>query len=124
MCPSDTDARTFGAITPHRTKSLPATVSVAGKRDFQAREKSAKTSPEPQIRGLRDRVVLQEPRQLRVFATTFRNSPQTVNCVVEDAVACERVSAAKFPDIREFAGNLSQFAGKSPRGRVETHAGS
>ena len=82
MVPPAPDARTFGAITPIRTKSLPATVSVAGKRDFQAREKSAKTSPEPQIRGLRDRVVLQEPRQLRAFANTFRNSPQTVNCVV------------------------------------------
>src|SRR5438067_4881375 len=114
MVPPAPDARTFGAITPIRTKSLPATVSVAGKRDFQAREKSAKTSPEPQIRGLRDRVVLQEPRQLRAFATTFRNSPQTVNCVVADAVPIEPVSL--------HLGQMQGDSRKMQRGRTHNLA--
>jgi hypothetical protein len=56
--------------------------SVAGKRVFQGGEKSANTSPEPPISGLRDQAVIQEARQLAAFATTCRNSPQTVNCVV------------------------------------------
>jgi site-specific DNA recombinase len=43
----------LGAIAlPIRTESLPTAVSVAGKRYFEARESSAKTSPRPQIKGL------------------------------------------------------------------------
>ena len=34
--------------------------------------------------------------------------------VAVDAVPYELVSAAKFPDIREFTGNFLQFAGYSP----------
>jgi len=65
-----------------RTESLPTTVSVAGKRDFQHGEKCANTSPKPPISGLRDQTVVQKARQSGAFATTYRNSPQTVNCVV------------------------------------------
>jgi hypothetical protein len=41
-------------------------------------------------------------RQLRAFPTTSRNSPQTVNCVVVEAVSCELVSRTKFPANREI----------------------
>jgi hypothetical protein len=37
--------------------------------------------------------------------------------VVVDAVSIEPVSASKFPDMREFAGNFSQFAGNSASAR-------
>src|SRR2546422_9772507 len=47
---------------------------------------------------------------IRAFANTARNSPQP-DCVVVDAVPYELVSAAKFPDIREFTGNFLQFTG-------------
>jgi hypothetical protein len=49
-------------------------------------------SPEPQIGGLRDRMVVQKYRQLPAFVTTGRNSPQTVNCVVVHAAMFETVS--------------------------------
>ena len=59
--------------SPFRTESLSATVSVAGKRDFQGGEKSANTSPEPQISGLRDEAVVQKPRRFGAFRTPAGN---------------------------------------------------
>jgi hypothetical protein len=56
-----------------RTESPSATVSVAGKRDFQGGEKSANTSPEPQISGLRDEAVVQKPRRFGAFRTPAGN---------------------------------------------------
>jgi hypothetical protein len=50
--------------------------------DLRDGEKSVSTSPEPQISGLRDQAVEQEARQFGAFATSYGNSPQTVNCVV------------------------------------------
>jgi hypothetical protein len=60
----------FGKITARlsiRTESPSATISVAGKRDFQGGEKNANTSPEPQISGLRDEAVVQKPRRFGAF---------------------------------------------------------
>ena len=54
-------------------------------------------------------MVLQKPRQLRAFVTTCRNSPQTVNCVVADAVAIEPVSASNFPANREINREFCAF---------------
>src|SRR6516162_11340380 len=65
-----------------RTESLPTAVSVAGKRDFLAREKYASTSPEPRISGLRDQAVAQEARQFGAFLKHYRKSPQPPECVV------------------------------------------
>jgi hypothetical protein len=63
MVPPAPDAWASGAIAPIRTESLPTAVSVAGKPDFPSGEKSANTSPEPRISGLRDQAAVQEPRQ-------------------------------------------------------------
>src|SRR5262245_53157507 len=48
-------------------------VSVAGKRDFQGGEKIANTSPEAQIRGLRDEAVVQKPRRFGALRTPAGN---------------------------------------------------
>src|SRR2546430_10748456 len=83
-------------------------------------------SPETgsQNRGYRDLDRRQRPHTLYVNP---RNPPQSAHyssetrkrrfvseCVVVDAVPYELVSAAKFPDIREFTGNFLQFTGKWP----------
>ena len=50
--------------------------TVAGKRDFLAREKYTNTSPDPRIGGLRDQAVVQEARQFGAFLNHYRKSPQ------------------------------------------------
>jgi len=61
-------ARIASAVAPHSNRSPTMTVSVAGQRDFQAREKSARTSPDHTINGLRDQTLAEEPRQSGPFA--------------------------------------------------------
>src|SRR5262245_66591234 len=99
MVPPAPDAWASGPIAPIRTESLPTAVSVAGKRDFRGGEKCADTSPDPQISGLRDQAVVQEPRQFEAFATSYGNSPQTVNCVVVVAGTIEPVSISNSPPL-------------------------
>src|SRR4029453_5204183 len=58
---------------PFEPRLCRAVVSVSGKRDFQGGEKSPHRSPEPQINGLRDQVVVQKPRQIGASRTPSGN---------------------------------------------------
>src|SRR5688572_6406392 len=58
-------------------------------------------------------------RQLAGYLTNLWNTRFARECVVADAVEIEPVSAAKFPAIREFAGNLLRFAGNLALRRIE-----
>ena len=72
------DARPYRAVTRHSNRSLPPTVSVAGKRDFEARDKRAKTASRATDRRLRDRSArTKTPPIAAPFATACRKSPQT-----------------------------------------------
>ena len=71
--PASTRCLGFRPSSPIRTESLPTAVSVAGKRDFLAREKCANTSPEPRISGLRDQAVVQKPANSGPSSTTIGN---------------------------------------------------
>jgi len=63
--------------------------------------------------------VMREARESAAFLKHCRKSPQPTECVVVDAVSYELVSAAKFPDIREFTGNFLRFAGNWPPRRIK-----
>jgi hypothetical protein len=93
-----------------RTESLPAAVSVSGKRNFAARDKGAEIAAEsgwPFAETKRPRASPPIPG----FSPKAGKSPLDQDCVVADAVAIEPVSASKFPAIREMNCEFLQFRG-------------
>ena len=62
-------SRTSCAVACIRTASLPPAVSVSGKRNFRAREKSGPTASALQTQGLQSRVVANTPANSGLFAS-------------------------------------------------------
>src|SRR5262249_43051952 len=60
--------------------------------------------------------------QNRGYSSNYGKSRLAWDCVVADAVSCELVSPAKFPDNRENTGNLAGF--RLPFGFSEPFSGS
>jgi hypothetical protein len=74
MVPPAPDARASGAIgSPIRTESLPTAVSVAGKPNFQAREKSANSSPNHRSAVSETKRSYNKPANSGPFSTTTGN---------------------------------------------------
>jgi hypothetical protein len=75
------DCRTSCAVTCIRTASLPPAVSVSGKRDFEAREKSRQRPPHEGPNVSRGHAVASTP-PIRAYSRVSRKSLQTLSCVV------------------------------------------
>ena len=87
-------------------------VSVAGKRNFQGRDKEAETAFE--IKAPVQRQNSRRTPPIRGYSPGSGKSPLERECVVADAVAVEPVSARKFPANRE-KNRLSRNFGRRRR---------
>src|SRR5262245_20921443 len=107
MVPPARHARTCSAIAPHsnrvsaeRRSPFPGN-GKSGARDWGPIRPPNRTPAVSEIEP-----VVQIPRQLRAFLNRYRNSPQTEECVVVDAVHHQPVSPCNFGEMQGEFGEM------------------